>query len=110
MIEIVVSKLAPLLFDLALDLLPVSFNPIPIHWNSPSLSANTAGTRAVVSKSPTAERPQVHPRPVEPWFLIKLASSAKHRSNRRLRVSESPNPNSRWFRISARLGAVRPEY
>jgi hypothetical protein len=44
-VEIVVSKLAPLLFDLALDLLPVSFNPISIHGNSRRMFANTAGMR-----------------------------------------------------------------
>jgi len=31
-IEIIVSKFAPLLFDLTLHLLPVSFDAVPIHY------------------------------------------------------------------------------
>ena len=34
-VEVVVGQLAPLLLDLALDLLPVSFNAIPIHSLNP---------------------------------------------------------------------------
>jgi hypothetical protein len=34
LIEIVIRKIAPLLLDLALQLLPVSLNAIPIHSNS----------------------------------------------------------------------------
>jgi hypothetical protein len=30
-VQIVVGEVAPLLFDLAFELLPVSFNSIPIH-------------------------------------------------------------------------------
>ncbi len=34
LIKIVVSEFAPLLLDLALELLPVSFDAIPIHFGS----------------------------------------------------------------------------
>src|SRR5690349_14057142 len=34
-IEIVIGQLAPLLLDLALDLLPVSFDAVPVHCVSP---------------------------------------------------------------------------
>ena len=34
--EVIVGEFAPLLLDLACDLLPVSFNTIPIHWRPPS--------------------------------------------------------------------------
>src|SRR5688572_19412002 len=32
-VELVVRELAPLLFDLPLELLPVSFDPIPVHFD-----------------------------------------------------------------------------
>ena len=35
--QVVIREFAPLFFDLALDLLPISFNPIPIHACSPAI-------------------------------------------------------------------------
>jgi Protein of unknown function (DUF3309) len=37
-IEIVIRKLTPLLLDLASDLLPISFNSIPVHFCSPLMT------------------------------------------------------------------------
>src|SRR5215469_15359837 len=34
--QIVLSELAPLLFDLALSLLPISFDEVPVHFTSPT--------------------------------------------------------------------------
>jgi len=36
-VEIVVREFAPLLFDLPLNLLPISFNLVPVHHSSPQL-------------------------------------------------------------------------
>jgi hypothetical protein len=38
--EIIVGEIAPLLLDLSLYLLPVSFNSIPIHFESPGVNAS----------------------------------------------------------------------
>jgi len=32
--KLIIGKLAPLLFDVALELFPITFNPIPVHFYS----------------------------------------------------------------------------
>src|SRR3954469_1506902 len=54
-IEIVVGQLAPLLLDLAFDLLPVSFDAIPIHEN---LLVAVPGPTAIARR-----RSALHPKP-----------------------------------------------
>src|SRR5215467_8386757 len=48
--QIVLGELAPLLFDLALDLFPISFDAVPVHFTPPRTKPpkrNVATCRAV---------------------------------------------------------------
>src|SRR5689334_12477679 len=49
-IEVVVGELAPLLLHLALDLLPVSFNAIPIHRFPPAVDEDQRAATIGVPK------------------------------------------------------------
>jgi hypothetical protein len=53
-IEVVIRELAPLLFDLAFDLLPIAFNPVPVHSISSLFERHRDNSR-VQKKFPAPE-------------------------------------------------------
>src|SRR5262249_9421182 len=62
LIDIIVSQLAPFLTNLTLELLPVTFNPIPIHYSTPVVDCSNKKTRRPSQKFPSQQnliRPRV---------------------------------------------------
>src|SRR6516165_10935745 len=52
--EIVLSELAPLLFDLTLSLLPISFDEVPVHFTPPRSKRTPEGNVAACLGVPQA--------------------------------------------------------
>jgi hypothetical protein len=97
--------------DFTLQLLALSVDNVEIIVSKLAPLADAEGMRLLVSEFRLDYRASASaPKFCRAVVLIKLASSAKHRSNRRSPACDSSNPNSHSFHISERLAAAHRKY